>query len=1061
MSRELSRRTMLHLGGAVVASVGPAQPASAAASPLAAHADDEAPVPDGLLANLLTRGLGVAAGRDLRLSWQVPDQGPGTVQHAYQIQLASLPKGFERGDLVWDSGRVESAASTAVPYAGRALKPRTAYWWRVRTWGTRRSGWSRPVLLATSVEDQWQARPVWAPPGRTLTDGTLTARVKITAVAAGLWFRAAGVQDTYLWQLRAGSPGVLRTHICVKGTYTVLAEVRLPFAVATGEWIDFAVRMDGPTFTTTVDGTVVDTTTDARLTTGNIGLRNGATESQVYDRVTFTDRAGTVLFDDDFGTDRGTFAAGTVAGGVLTLPTGASSLSAFVEDDSWALLRHEFRLPDREIAAAVLHTAADSPVPGRQYVAKVWSNGTVVGHPSVRSGSGVAYHVLDVTGTLRRGRTNALAALCHTTSSRKFLAQLEITYADGSRATLATGDTWKARRQGGLLPARGSSGTSFFTAPQEYWDLRHEPVGWTSPGHDDRAWEKPVVRDPIDGLVPARLEPVLPHDVRPASVTKAADGRWLVDLGREIVGGLALRVTGRAGDTVEVRLGEELNTDGTVRHKLRAGNTYQEVWTLRDGTQHVEHWGCRAFRWAELRTSVDLSGAVVTGRAWKAAWNDADSSFTSSDPALDRVRELCRYSIEATRADLYVDTPTRERGPYEGDALVNQLSEYAVQRSCALARWSDDYLVRHGTWPTEYRLMCALSAWEDYLATGDDRQLARDYDLLAAKNLTASLGADGLVRKDPASPADLVDWPASQRDGYVFTEVNTVVNAFQYAAFDALARCATVLRRTADARQLRSRADTSAAAVRATLLDSAAGRLVDGVGTTHSAQHATVFPVALGVLDAAPADVRRRLGDTLAAGGMRVSVYGAQFLLDALFRLGRSDAAIGLLTSTSTTSWLHMLDGLKATVVTEAWDPALKPNMTFSHAWASAPANVIARHVLGVRVAAPGAAEFLVRPRTGPLTSVRGTVPSVRGPVAVSVRRDRTAHETRVTVPPNSRAVIEVEIGDTAASAYRVRGTTPGAHGPVRVTSSRDLTGTVLRVGPVGSGTTTVTRAGR
>ncbi|MFF7053499.1 family 78 glycoside hydrolase catalytic domain [Streptomyces griseorubiginosus] len=42
-----------------------------------------------------------------------------------------------------------------------------------------------------------------------------------------------------------------------------------------------------------------------------------------------------------------------------------------------------------------------------------------------------------------------------------------------------------------------------------------------------------------------------------------ADGRWLVDLGREIAGGLALEVTGSAGDTVEVRLGEELNPDGS------------------------------------------------------------------------------------------------------------------------------------------------------------------------------------------------------------------------------------------------------------------------------------------------------------------------------------------------------------------------------------------------------------------------------------------------------------------------------------------------------------------
>ncbi|MFF2846542.1 family 78 glycoside hydrolase catalytic domain [Streptomyces sp. NPDC058001] len=1019
--------------------------------------------PTGLLTDLLPDGAVAAIGQRPRFSWQVPDFGNGTVQRAYRLQVASTPDGFHGKGLVWDSGRRASAESTAVEYAGPPLRPRTAYWWRVSTWAEGRSDWSEPVLMATSVEDEWTAEPIWAGAGPTMTDGTFATRVKITAVAAGLWFRAAGTSDNYLWQLRAGAKGVLRKHVCVNGTYTVLAEVTLPFAVPVGEWVDFAVTLRGDTFTTTVDGTVVDTTTDSRYASGNVGLRNGSTESQTYDRVSFTAGDGTVLLDDDFSTDKGTFTGGSVANGVLTFPFRATSLSSYGSDDTWALLRHEYGLTrGKEIAAAVLYVAATSPSPARQYVAKVWSNGTPVGFASVRSGTGVAYQAFDITRTLRPGRSNALAALCHTTAERKFLAQLEVTYTDGGRVTIGSGTGWRARRQDGLLSARGSAGSNFFTVPQEFWDLRYEPVGWTEPGFDDRGWETPVVRGAIEGLVPALIEPALLHDVVPASVTRVADGRWLVDLGREIVGGLSLAVKGAAGDTVEVRLGEELNTDGTVRYALRATNTYREVWTLRDGTQRFEHWGYRGFRWAELRTSLDLSGAVVRGRAWRMDWDDSQTSFSSSDPALDRVWELCRYSIEATRGDLYQDTPTRERGPYEGDALINQLSEYGVQRSYALARWSNDYLVRKGTWPTEYRLMCALSAWEDYLATGDDRQLAKDYDLLAGKNLTTYLKPDGLVHKAPGSSSadlgDLVDWPVSNRDGYVFTEVNTVVNAFQYAAFDALAKCAAVLGKRGDAATLRERADTLADALRGTLLDRSAGRFLDGVGTGHSAQHATAFPVALGVADALDASVRARLGDTLAAGGMKMSVYGAQFLLDALFRLGRSDAALSLLTSTATNSWLHMLDILKATIVTEAWDPALKSNLTFSHAWASAPANAIARHVLGVQVSEAGAAAFLIRPRTGDLTRVEGTVPSVRGPVSVSVHRSSSTHDVRVTVPPNSRALVEVEIGDADPKAYRVKATDCPDRGPVKVGTVTDLTGTVLRIGPVGSGMTRVER---
>ncbi|NSX22974.1 family 78 glycoside hydrolase catalytic domain [Pseudomonas putida] len=1047
---KLSRRKLLQIAGATAASV-------VLAGPRALAALDKPLVPTGMLTDLLPHALNTTAGQQPRFSWQVPDFGADTFQRFYQLQVAFTPDGFDGGKLVWDSGRRASGASVAVPYEGPALKPRTAYWWRVSSWGEQRSAWSEPTLLATSVEDQWEAKPIWLPPGPVMKDGTLNVRVKVTSVAAGVWFRAEDSANNYMWLLRAGSPGAVRKHICVNGVHTSLGEVKLPCAVTADEWLDLSITMVGSTFTTMVNGITVDITTDSRYATGNIGLRSGPGESQVYDQVTFTAASGAVILDDDFTTDKGTFVGGTLSDGTLIFPSGASSLSSHGWDDTWALLRHEYACdPKKKVAAAVLYVAAGSSHTGRQYVAKVWSNGFVVGHASVRSGTGTAYQAFDITSSLEK--SNVLAALCWATAEQVFQAQLEITYEDGSRTTIVSGDHWKARRQEGLLPAKGSVSKGVYTAPLEYWDLRHEPLGWTLPGFDDTGWLAPIVCPAINQLVPAAIEPVRLHDITPSSVRKVSDGHWLVDLGREIVGGLAVQVTGTAGDILEVRLGEELNSDGTVRYQLRAGNTYRETWTLRDGIQQFEHWGYRAFRWVELRTSVDLSAAVIKGRAWKLDWDPSEVSFNSSDPSLDRVWELCRYSIEATRNDLYVDTPTRERAPYEGDALINQLSEYGVQRSYALARWSNDYLVRKGTWPTEYRLMSALSAWQDYLATGDDRQLAKDYDLLVAKNLSSHLDSRGLVSKPPGRSSqqlgDLVDWPDASRDDYVFTNVNTVVNAFQYAAFDALAKCAEVLGKTADAVTLRSQADTIGSAMRTILLDSMAGHFIDGEGTTHSAQHATAFSVALGVADSLSSDLRVRLGDALAAGGMRVSVYGAQFLLEALFRLGRSDAALKLLTSTGSNSWLHMLDSLKATIVTEAWDPALKSNMTFSHAWGSAPANVIARYVLGVQVSSPGAGEFLIRPRIGGLTKVAGTVPSMRGMVKVAVQRLGNIHSTQIAIPPNTQAMLEVEIGAADASRYKAT----GPSGSLAVKAITDLTGTVLRIGPVGSGTTTVER---
>ena len=46
-----------------------------------------------------------------RLSWQIVSDVRGTVQSAYQIQVAGSQAALEAGNLLWDSGKVASNAS--------------------------------------------------------------------------------------------------------------------------------------------------------------------------------------------------------------------------------------------------------------------------------------------------------------------------------------------------------------------------------------------------------------------------------------------------------------------------------------------------------------------------------------------------------------------------------------------------------------------------------------------------------------------------------------------------------------------------------------------------------------------------------------------------------------------------------------------------------------------------------------------------------------------------------------------------------------------------------------
>lgn len=82
-----------------------------------------------VIQNLKTNGLIDPLGVDTRqpeFSWQMVTDQIGAAQRAYHLIVKD-----ETGGVVWDSGKVESAASVGILYEGEPLKPATAYTWSV------------------------------------------------------------------------------------------------------------------------------------------------------------------------------------------------------------------------------------------------------------------------------------------------------------------------------------------------------------------------------------------------------------------------------------------------------------------------------------------------------------------------------------------------------------------------------------------------------------------------------------------------------------------------------------------------------------------------------------------------------------------------------------------------------------------------------------------------------------------------------------------------------------------------------------------------------------------
>ena len=108
----------------------------------AAAAPDPVGVPDALRVEYATAPIGLDEAAP-RLAWHVPFDR----QRAYRSRVAETQAALEAGPLTWDSGRVESDASTQIAYAGPPLRARQEYWWQVQLWDAegQPSGWSAPA----------------------------------------------------------------------------------------------------------------------------------------------------------------------------------------------------------------------------------------------------------------------------------------------------------------------------------------------------------------------------------------------------------------------------------------------------------------------------------------------------------------------------------------------------------------------------------------------------------------------------------------------------------------------------------------------------------------------------------------------------------------------------------------------------------------------------------------------------------------------------------------------------------------------------------------------------
>lgn len=700
------------------------------------------------------------------------------------------------------------------------------------------------------------------------------------------------------------------------------------------------------------------------------------------------------------------------------------------------LLRSEFDLRPG-IASARLYISALGV-----YEAEI--NGVVVGDHVLAPGwtsytHRLRYQTFDVTGLLHAGRNAAGAMLgdgwfrgrLGFGAGRRnlygeriaLLAQIEVQYADGSRQTIVSDETWKAAH-GPVISSDIYDG--------ERYDARLELPGWSAPGFDDRDWAgvQPVARDLGQLFAPFGPPVRRTETLAPAAILYSPSGKTIIDFGQNLVGRLRLTVQGESGQTITLRHAEVLENGELCTRPLRHAAA-TDHYTLNGAPSTWEpRFTFHGFRYAEIDgwpgelKAEDIRAVVCHSDMERTGW------FECSNQLINRLHENVVWGMRGNFLDIPTDCPQRdERLGWTGDIQVfSPTASFLYDSAGFLASWLVDLAAeqgeRGGIVPfvvpdvlpeknppaTAWGDAAVFIPWVLYQRFGDVKILADQFDSMRAwVNLLDGIAGEkhlwdtGFQFGDWLDPAAPPDNPAKARTpGFI------IASAYFARSAELTGLAAEVLGRKEEAAHYLELAAQVRQAFNHEYV-SPAGRVVSDAATAY----ALALQFALLPTEHQRRHAGERLAELLRAEDYRISTgfVGTPLICDALCGIGQIESAFRLLVQRECPSWLYPVT-MGATTVWERWDSLLPDGSvnpgemtSFNHYALGAVADWMHRTVAGLAPAAPGYRRLEIHPHVGgELEYARASHKTPYG-LAQSAWALRDGQiEVEVSVPPNTTA---------------------------------------------------------
>jgi alpha-L-rhamnosidase len=1003
-----------------------------------------------------------------RLSWQLDDPRTGARQTAYQIQVASSSEQLLAGHAdVWDSGRVASDRSVAVPYNGPALQPEHRYFWRVQAWD------QKGVAYPTSAVSWWETG-LMHDPWRGQWIGYEERELHSIRESGAAWISNRGQDDYH----HSGD-----THHNFRLNFGVDHPVQLAHLYVTGEdtaaaWVNGRHVLNAeplPPYKQTAWKRYVERDVTSAMKQGSNLLAVDVTlfdigESAPGGSASRTPMSACLYIRYQDGSDQvvvsnTNWKAELNASGAWYDPgfddgtwpqairgTSQGQFTGPLDGRPWPtnpvmMLRRSFDL-DKPVRSARLYATALGSY-------RFWIDGHPIGDQILAPGwtdyrEHVPYQTYDVTADLRAGN-NAIGAWLapgwYTTplewtqepynygnTPPALRAELHIVFQDGSDAWVDTDSQWKA------APSPIEKAEIY---DGETYDARLEQPGWTTPALSDAAWHPVQTIQPLEPAIvaqdyqPIRIETTL----HAKALTAPKPGVYVYDFGQNMAGFAHIRVRGKAGTRIRLRFAEVLNPDGTIyTENLRTALATDYFTLAGHGEETYEpSFTFHGFRYVELTGLPARPGiSAVTAKVIHTA-APFHTELATGNAMLNQLWSNILWGQRSNFVGVPTDCPQRdERLGWTGDAEVFwRTASYNMGLAPFSRKFAADLRstqvgtpmygiyapgtsVPNAGFGAGWSDAGVIIPWTSWLQSGDTRIIDQNWDAMS-KYLGAIEQSNPSFLWEHNAGTPFGDWLSPEG------QTKAVLVQTAYWAYDVslMQQMAHATGRTEEAQKYAALHEQIQKAFADTFIrndgfiagadngPSPFGRIfVPNKVPSGDTQTGYVLALYMRLVpDSLRAAAANRLVDKLRANGWRLGTgfLGTPYLLAVLADTGHAEVAYRLLLSTEYPSWGYLV-AHGATTMWERWngdkmrsDPSMN---SYNHYAYGAVADWIYRYAAGIDAdpADAGFQTIRLHPNfDAKLGSLQFTFDSPYGPVHSSWTIHGAAATWDLTIPPNAR----------------------------------------------------------